>query len=84
MEPARTCSYCKGQDHNVEQFPQLVAKWKAITVATPNPPPNLNPNANANVHMIVDEPQDLNIVAITREDTITGGEEENSLEQKQP
>ena len=29
QEPAKTCSYCKAQDHNVEQCPQLIVKWQA-------------------------------------------------------
>ena len=83
MEPVRTCSYCKGHDHNVEQCPQLIAKWQARTVATPNPPPKLNPNENVNVQIIVAESQQLNIVATTRGGAMTGAEQENPQEQTQ-
>ena len=53
LEPAKTCSYYKGQDHNVEQCPQLIAKWQARTIAGPNPTKNPNPNLNVNFQMIV-------------------------------
>ena len=66
LDPMKTCSYYKGQDHNVEQCPQLITKWQLRTISAPNRPPNPNLNANANVHMIVAEPFDLNIAILTR------------------
>ena len=55
LELTNTCSYCKGQDHNVEQFPQLIAKWQARTIIGPNPAPNLNLIPNVNGQMIAAE-----------------------------
>ena len=42
--------------HNVEQCPQLIAKWQERTIAGPNPMHNANPNPNMNVQMIAVEP----------------------------
>ena len=55
------CSHCKVQDHNVEQCPQLIAKWKARASGVPNP----TQNPNLNVQMIVVELREPNIVVIT-------------------
>ena len=85
LEPMKTCSYCKGQDNNVEKCPQLVTKWQARTITGPNPAQNLNPNPNPNlnIQMIATQPIDPNVVAITKGGVATGAHKENPQEQLQ-
>ena len=86
MEPAKTCSYCKGQDHNVEQCPQLIAKWQARTITGPNPMQNLNPNLNPNlnVYMIDAKPRDPIVSVVTRGGATTEANQDVPQEQLQP
>ena len=84
LEPMKTCSYCKGEDHNVEQCPQLIAKWQARTIAGPNLVHNENTNPNMNVQMIAAEPGDLNVVVVTRGGAMIRADQDKSQEQLQP
>ena len=56
LELVKTCSYCKGQNHNVEQCPQLIEKWQAMTIIGCNPAENEKPNPNMNFQIITVEP----------------------------
>ena len=80
----KTYSYYMGHDDNVEQCPQLIAKWQERTIAGPNCAQKLNPNLNVNVHMIAVEPQDLNIAIITRGGAMTRAYQDKLQEQLQP
>ena len=62
-EPRNTCSYCKVHDHNMEQCPQLIVKWKAQIIEGPNLMQNSNPNPN--VHMIFAEKREPSVAVIT-------------------
>ena len=78
-EPMNTCSYCR-QEHNVEQFPQLITRWQALTVGeanlAPNPTSNSpNPNANTNRQMIVVEPWEPSVALITRGGVVMGADQ---------
>ena len=84
LDLAKTCSYCKGQDHNVEQCPQLISKWQARTIARPNHPRNANPNPNMDVQMVVVEPRYPNVDFVTREGVATGDDQDKAQEQLQP
>ena len=46
----------------------MIEKWKARTIAGPNPVqnPNPNPNPNLNVQMIDAEPREPSVVVVTR------------------
>ena len=84
LELVKTCSYFKGQNHNVEQCPQLIKKWQARTITGHNPVENENPNPNMNVHIISVEPHDLNVVLVTRGGAATGVDQDKAQEQLQP
>ena len=81
LEPTKTCSYCKGQDHNIKQCPQLIAKWQERTIVGPNLVQNPKPNLNVNVQMIVAETQDLSITVVTRGGAITKEDQDKPQEQ---
>ena len=83
LEPAKTCSYCKGQDHNVKQCPQLITKWKARTITGPTPAQNPNTNPNLNVQMIATEPRDPTISLVSRGGAVTKADQDKLQEQLQ-
>ena len=42
------CTYCSAEDHTVEEFPQLLRKWKAKNTLEPQPNQNANQTQNQN------------------------------------
>ena len=42
--PTQMCSYYKVLNNNIEEFPHIIAKWKAKVTGTQKRPPNANQN----------------------------------------
>ena len=76
---AKNCSYYK-QEHNVEQWLQLLAQWKSHMVGAANTTLNPIMNANSNIQMIVIEPREPNLVVVTRGGAMMGADQATQIE----
>ena len=72
--PTKTCTYCKTFDHTIEQCPQLIMKWKDITIDNPNPVQNLNLNPNPNIQINSFEPRQPQSFVVTRASVAMGSD----------
>ena len=62
------CSYFKVIDHTIEEFPQLISKWKSKVTGNQNQ----LLNANQNVKKILVEPREPTIVVLIRGGVVIG------------